>query len=157
MYTILVFSDSHGHSQPMVDAVAEAEPDHILFLGDGWREADELGFIFPHIPLVRVPGNCDYQPGEQPERLVELYGRRIFLCHGHTQGVKLGLSRFLDRARRFRADIALYGHTHRGYCAMEGDMWVMNPGSINPYERSSYGIITIDGDKCTCRIVPYRG
>ena len=156
MHKIVVFSDSHGTSLPMEDVTAEEDPDQIIFLGDGWSDSETLSMAFPQIPMIRVPGNCDYQPYEECEQLVELYGKRIFLCHGHTLRVKNGPEALIARGHRFGADIALYGHTHRPYCSMEGSMWVMNPGPMNRYDRKSYGLITIDRDgKTYCQIRLY--
>ncbi len=154
MPKIIVFSDSHGTEDAMVEVVERERPDRILFLGDGWEDMIAITTLFPTIPLIRVPGNMDFQPGVPLERVAELYGRRIFLCHGHTYRVKSGLDRLLAQGHRFGADITLYGHTHRGYCDMDRGMWVMNPGSISRYERQSYGRITIEGDRCDCRICP---
>ena len=36
---ILVLSDSHGRKEPMVRCVEREQPRHILFLGDGIRDA----------------------------------------------------------------------------------------------------------------------
>ncbi|MCD8144954.1 MAG: YfcE family phosphodiesterase [Oscillospiraceae bacterium] len=156
MKKIVVFSDSHGTLLPMRDVVADERPDHILFLGDGWTDSVDLMRTYPGLPILRVPGNCDYQPGEQTELLVELYGKRIFMCHGHTLRVKSGLGGLLARAHRFGADIALYGHTHQGYCDIHQGMWVMNPGSMSRYASQTYGVITIDGDSVYCGIHRYE-
>ena len=40
-------------------------------------------------------------------------GKRVFFSHGHMYGVKVGLEQFLEGARNVKADIALFGHTHR--------------------------------------------
>lgn len=156
MKKIVVFSDSHGTALPLQEVTWEEKPDHILFLGDGWRDAEELSFAFPEIPMLRVPGNCDYEPGEQLELLTELYGKRIFLCHGHTLQVKSGIGGLMARAHRFGADIALYGHTHQGYCDVDRGMWVMNPGTMSRFAKQSYGLITIDGDTVYCKICLYQ-
>lgn len=156
MKKLVVFSDSHGTASPLQDVVFDEKPDHILFLGDGWNDSEELSLAFPEIPLLRVPGNCDYQAGRQPERLVKLYGKKIFMCHGHTLHVKSGLEELIAEGHQLGADIALYGHTHKGYCNIDRGMWVMNPGSMNRYERQTYGLITIEGDRVYCQIKRYE-
>ena len=88
---ILVLSDSHGAVSPMEQAVEQTSPDLILHLGDCWRDGERLHDRFPSIPLEQVPGNCDFRPTEPAERLLELRGKRILLCHGHTYGVKQSL------------------------------------------------------------------
>ena len=82
---ILVLSDSHGAVSPMEQAVEQTSPDLILHLGDCWRDGERLHDRFPSIPLEQVPGNCDFRPTEPAERLLELRGKRILLCHGHAQ------------------------------------------------------------------------
>ena len=89
---ILVFSDSHGNLDNMIRAVAQEAPDQIFHLGDGWRDAQRLHARFPQLPFCHVPGNCDLQPGTPAERLLEIQGKRILLCHGHTYGVKRSLT-----------------------------------------------------------------
>ena len=88
---LLVFSDSHGNLENMVRTVERERPHMILHLGDGWRDARQLRDRFPEIPLYQVPGNCDFRSAEPPEQLLTVQGKRIFLCHGHTYGVKTSL------------------------------------------------------------------
>ena len=90
---ILVFSDSHGDRQTMVLAAEAHRPDAIFHLGDCWRDAEELEYAFPDTPLYQVPGNCDWGMADLPDvKLVSLDGVKFMLCHGHTFGVKGGLS-----------------------------------------------------------------
>lgn len=141
--TILVVSDSHGNVQNMIRAAERTAPARILYLGDGWRDADRLAERFPAIPIDRVPGNCDYRRGEPKERLLTVEGRRILMCHGHTYFVKTDLRALLDAALRQRADIALFGHTHRPLVDYRSGVFLMNPGSIGASARPSYGTIEI--------------
>ena len=113
---ILVLSDSHGAVSPMEQAVEQTSPDLILHLGDCWRDGERLHDRFPAIPLEQVPGNCDFRPTEPVERLLELRGKRILLCHGHT---------------------------HRPLVDRRGRTLFLNPGSIGDPTRPSYGVVTI--------------
>ena len=88
---ILVLSDSHGAIAPMERAVEQTDPHLILHLGDCWRDGERLHDRFPEIPLEQVPGNCDFRPQIPAERLLEVRGKRILMCHGHTYGVKQSL------------------------------------------------------------------
>ena len=87
---ILVLSDSHGCVEPMEQCVERVQPQVILHLGDCVRDAQRLEERYPDIPLLGVPGNCDYGGLDQPERLTELGGVRILMMHGHTRRVKSG-------------------------------------------------------------------
>ena len=51
---VAVFSDTHGVTIPMVNAVKEAAPDALVHLGDYERDAEALLREFPDIPLYRV-------------------------------------------------------------------------------------------------------
>ena len=47
----VVFSDSHGDTAAMREAVEREAPDQILHLGDLTGDAERLGIRFPQIPL----------------------------------------------------------------------------------------------------------
>lgn len=151
---LVVFSDSHGTISDMVDIALEENPNQILFLGDCWSDVGHFRLAVPDIPVEAVPGNCDYQPSEPLERLIEVSGKRIFFCHGHTRGVKQGIGGLIAAGHRFGADIALYGHTHQPRLELDKGMWVMNPGSMSRYGRQTYGVITIRKGKIDCAIYP---
>ena len=121
MKRVLVLSDSHGNVGNMIRAVKREEPDMILHLGDCVVDADALRREFPHITMVNVPGNCDFSRGDT-ERLIDIDGYKVLMCHGHTYGVKMS-------------------YMHLELLAM------MNPGSIGAPLwgcMPSYGIITFD-------------
>ena len=56
---VAVFSDTHGVTSPMVQAVRNHMPDALVHLGDYERDAEVLLREFPDIPLYHVCGNCD--------------------------------------------------------------------------------------------------
>lgn len=114
------------------------------------RDAQRLEERYPQIPLLGVPGNCDYGGLDQPERLTELGGVRILMMHGHTRRVKSGPMAAIYAARECGADILLFGHTHQPVVDRSGDFWVMNPGCIGPSVRRTYGVITLEDGKVDC-------
>ena len=134
---ILVLSDSHGAVSPMEQAVEQTSPDLILHLGDCWRDAERLAERYPDIPMEHVPGNCDFRPTEPAERLLELRGKRILLCHGHTYGVKQSLVTAGFAAEEQQLDLFLFGHTHRPLVDRRGRTLFLNPGSIGAPTRPS--------------------
>ena len=139
---ILVFSDSHGSRNRMVEVTAREDPDMIFHLGDGWRDAESLHRRFPKIPMYQVPGNCDYRTQADPECLVTVQGFRILLCHGHTYGVKDSLILPSQAAEEMGLDAFLFGHTHRPLVSRRGETLFLNPGSIGDYQ-AFYGILTV--------------
>ena len=147
---ILVLSDSHGCVEPMERCVERVQPQVILHLGDCVRDAQRLEERYPQIPLLGVPGNCDYGGLDQPERLTELGGVRILMMHGHTRNVKASTMSAIYAAKEMGAQILLFGHTHRPLVDYDGTLWVMNPGSIGRGNPCTYGIITISGGRVNC-------
>ena len=139
---LLIFSDSHGNLENMVRTVERERPHMILHLGDGWRDARQLRDRFPEIPLYQVPGNCDFRSAEPPEQLLTVQGKRIFLCHGHTYGVKTSLLQAGFAAEERELDLFLFGHTHKPLVDKRGKTLFLNPGSIGDF-RPSYGIVTL--------------
>ncbi len=146
---ILVVSDSHGNVENLCRAVERTHPQMILHLGDGWRDAGELSRRYPELPLERVPGNCDYAcSGERAERLLELAGARVLMCHGHTLGVKTDLGMALRAAIERGADAILFGHTHKPFVDIRHGVVMLNPGSIRGPLRPTYGTLTVEDGKC---------
>ena len=161
---LVVFSDSHGGGIYIKKALdLHRTADAAVFLGDGisdffaWRER------YPDIAFIAVRGNCDVGFGDMynarhTEELT-LDGKRIFICHGHTYGVKGGLGNLVRAARSRGADIALFGHTHQKLerYVSEDDMpdedgdgrkplYLVNPGSIGGRSgdgEHSFGIVEI--------------
>lgn len=127
---VLVFSDSHGHIQPMIDAFELYRPDAVFHLGDVVRDGAALQAHCGQVPFYQVPGNCDYGTYDlQEEQLARLAGKTIFYLHGHTQRVKLGMGLAVRKARSVQADILLFGHTHCPLSTQHEGMTVVNPGA----------------------------
>ena len=75
------------------------------------------------------------------------------MTHGHLQSVKTTLCRLLADARSMGAKAALYGHTHIADCHMDGDLWVLNPGSCGCGRRTAGVIEVADGRIENCKII----
>lgn len=140
---ILVFSDSHGHSQAMSSAIRRHKSaEVIVFCGDGHRDIAELQERMPDKMFLRVKGNCDWYCEDPLMMTFTLCDKKLLITHGHAQYVKEGLSRLIALGHQEKADILLFGHTHRQLTTADGNMLVMNPGSIGFDE--TYGMIEID-------------
>ena len=149
---ILVFSDSHRTLKYMQEAIETEKPDHVIHLGDHSRDAEELRREYPMLPVLSVRGNCDYDPTERELAVAEIGGFRFFAAHGHRYGVKQGLLSFELAAREATADVALFGHTHCGYCEHYNHLWILNPGSCGSGSKPSYGIIEIKNGRLDCQL-----
>jgi len=144
---ILVFSDSHGETAVMEDLVARWRPDQVLHLGDHFSDLVKLHLRFPEIPMQGVRGNCD-APGSPESLVLTLGGVRLLLVHGHRQGVKEDLERLYFTALESRAELALFGHTHRPLQDREGAVEFFNPGSVGRGYPPSYGLLRLgDGER----------
>ena len=142
---VLVLSDSHGRSGALCRAIEKEQPHVMLFLGDGLYDAEKMREEYPDLPIITVPGNCDWGSLDEPERLIELDGVRILMMHGHTRGVKYGGMNAYYAAREMGADVLLYGHTHRPTVEYDGTLYTMNPGSIR--YTGTYGVLMIENGK----------
>ena len=143
---IAVVSDSHGNFDALRHVV-EVNPnlDALLFLGDGYRDFEELQRLYPTLPMMGVPGNSEYDSNEQETKVYHCAGKKILLTHGHNYHVKLTMEYLLATERKVGVQAVLYGHTHWSSITQEPDgLWRVNPGSIGYSKR--YALLTIDGD-----------
>ncbi len=140
-----VISDTHGLLRPEV-FTHFAGVEHILHAGDLGPLAllTELEAI---APVTAVWGNTDGLDvrGAVPEvSRVELGGRAVVVTHGHRLGSPT------PRALRDafpRADIIVYGHTHRPLQQELDGCLVLNPGGAGAARfglRPSLMLLTLD-------------
>jgi putative phosphoesterase len=161
---ILVFSDIHGNTMRMTDAIRihleHGGVDRVFFLGDGLNDANAVMKKFPDIPFDAVSGNCDefflsYIDREflEKEALVTAGGLRFLLIHGHNHFVKTQRQYAANYAIQKKADVLLYGHTHVAneeyFTVGEKRVCAFNPGSVGVRIDGCYhyGILTIK-NKC---------
>ena len=147
-----VFSDSHGDKQALSDLLEKmGYLDAVCFLGDVASDADylqSLTMAMPnHPPFYAVRGNNDYMCLLQETCITEIGGKRFFMTHGHrfTSLMNLAL-----RAKENKADVALFGHTHRPLCEEAYGVLLLNPGSAGNYCRGGAArasVLEINGDR----------
>ena len=155
---ILVFSDSHASRRFMRQCVDAVQPDAFIHLGDMVQDGEVIAEEYPHLRYYQVAGNCDrgrVLPGF-PEILVEtLDNTKVYMTHGHLQGVKLFLDKLILDGQRCGAQVILYGHTHEPDCRrLPEGQWIMNPGSTG--YGGTAGIILTNGGRAECRIIRQR-
>ena len=151
--SIAVVSDSHGDAKSLLTVIKNSgNCDCLVFCGDGIMDLSMVlstglsaGFtdIFPPV-LAFVRGNNDFQTFalKNPESgtlqninvpsevVIPVAGHKIFVSHGHLQGVYAGIKSLRDAAKEVGADVALFGHTHVASFSTAEDSLVINPGSI---------------------------
>lgn len=151
---IVVFSDSHGRSEKLIEAISEKAPDMIIHLGDGSREVLKIKEQFPKIPLKAVQGNCDIGSPLPETEVFSVKGLKFFITHGHIYSVKRTIEILVDEALANNADIAMYGHTHVADNRTIRGLRVMNPGSCGPTITPTCAVIDIpDSGEPSCLVV----
>lgn len=164
---ILVFSDIHGNTIRMTDAIQthleHGGVDRVFFLGDGMNDAVSLmKKNFPDIPFDYVSGNCDefflsYSDREflVKEKLVTAGGLKFLLSHGHELFVKSQHQFAANYAIAKKADVLLFGHTHQAEdITIDGDngghVRMINPGACDSHYGASYAVLNIENKQLVC-------
>lgn len=144
---ILVVSDTHGDLQLLRETITrQRTAEVVIHLGDGAGELDIVRLEYPEKMFLGVRGNCDFGSILPHTETMTIEGRKIYYTHGHVQGVKLGRYDLLREARSAKADICLFGHTHRALTDYDDGLYILNPGSLSRSRgggKPSYGIIDI--------------
>lgn len=147
-----VFSDSHGYNENMLAVLNQKLPDELIFLGDGELDLIPVRKKYPNLIIHHVRGNCDIASTARLQIIIKCGKKKIFMCHGHTMGVKDSLDTLIDTAFAAEANVVLFGHTHMPYTGFSMAMDIMNPGTIGEYPDPTYGVLTIDGFRVDTKI-----
>ena len=147
---VLLVSDTHGRNYNLEDVLDIEKPDFLCHMGDVEGSEDYIRMI-AKCPLAMVSGNNDFWTDLNPEVTFELRGFRIFMTHGHYYYASYGTDQLKSAGRRNKADIVLFGHTHRPTLEIDKDIIVANPGSLT-YPRQekrqpSYMIMELEKGK----------
>ena len=149
-----VFSDTHGSTALMAEAVRRVRPDVLIHLGDYERDAEALRREFPQLPLYQVRGNCDLAGLCPLTDTVPLGPVKAFITHGHLYNVNWGrLDSLVYAAQEQGAKLALFGHTHQALYEEIGGVQVLNPGSAGKGRTPSWALIQVfDNGGIACEI-----
>ena len=150
---LMVFSDSHGQADNMLDAIAKSTPDMIIHLGDGGRDIDKIKKQFPQIPLKAVQGNCDFGSDLPETELFSVGAAKLLITHGHLFSVKWTLSSLIDEGIARGANLVMFGHTHTAIYSMAGGLHVLNPGACGAYSPHCAEVIIDEKSEIFCRIL----
>ena len=155
---ILVFSDTHGRAQGMIDVISSEPHDLVVHLGDCVRDVYEAQEAFPDERIRHVQGNDLHDMlSSAPRREVFVLDKAVVLAvHGHDHRVSGGVSRLAETAQALGAKLVLYGHTHVPHIETRDGVTYFNPGSCS-LDRSglgnSWGLVTIEGEKVNCELM----
>ncbi len=126
-----IMGDTHGNTYQLNKAMELLRDcEMVLHTGDFYRDIRTLP-IEQQKKITAVAGNCDYQKNIPSEKIIDVSGKRLFLCHGHHFGVKTGLNRLYYKALEVGANIAIFGHTHVPALVEENGIFLVNPGSAS--------------------------
>ena len=141
-----IVGDIHGNYEGLKQAAERmAQPDLILFTGDGFRDICRLKEECP-IPVEGVGGNCDIYTDYPTEVVLNLKGCKILLTHGHKYVVKNGLLNISMAGRSHGVNLVVFGHTHLPLSTDWHEIKLFNPGSISldrSYRGPTFGMLTI--------------
>ena len=152
---LTVFSDSHGETEMLPQAVRRTSPDILVHLGDHIRDAAVFKREFPQLPLYCVPGNCDFASREEDTAVFFAGSVKVFATHGHRYYVKSTMDSLLNAAHFSEAQLVLYGHTHIARIDYPAGMVVVNPGSAGRGQRPTFAAIDIsDTGGIAAKILP---
>lgn len=155
----IVISDSHNNTAVCEQAIAASgKLDLIIHLGDIARDVDYIESLYYPIKVASVLGNNDFMRTDDYERVIDFDGHKIFICHGHTLGVRMGTDRLEAVARQKGCEAALFGHTHQS-CLKKSDdgFLILNPGSVSQPRggKPSFAILETEENKLRAVIVDW--
>ncbi|MCL6611714.1 MAG: phosphodiesterase [Peptococcaceae bacterium] len=145
---VAVVSDTHGDAACWAAMAGGAlmEADMVVHAGDilyhGPRNPVVSGYDPGRLaemlngfakPILFARGNCDSDvdqlvldwPVQSPYLFAQVGPGRILACHGEN----LGREEMINLARRYKADIFIFGHTHRPFLERVENVILLNPGS----------------------------
>lgn len=157
----IVLSDSHNDTascERVIASVGEKNIDMIIHLGDIARDVDYLEMLYYPIKVVSVLGNNDFLRTGDYEKVIQVDGHNIFICHGHTLSVNYGTEKLETVARQKGCEAALFGHTHQAMLKKTEDgLMVLNPGSTSRPRggKASFAVLETEGDKLSAAIIDW--
>ena len=156
---IVVFADSHTDVDTMRIVIKSEQPDMVIHLGDHVKDGAELQELFKDLPMVFVKGNTDRTDEYPTENLIKIEDAAIFISHGDLYGVEEGLNDIIHKGISCKADIILFGHTHKSYLQNQDGIWIMNPGRIGRKSSrridATFGVVFLDKGAIRCNIIEF--
>lgn len=127
---VLIVSDTHGRNHYLIDTIKRVGPiDLLIHLGDIESGEEYIKSMIP-CPVEFVAGNNDFFNGLPKDKIIHIGKYCVMLTHGHRYGVNFSTSGILEAAKKHKADIVMYGHTHVPQIDLAGSIWTINPGSL---------------------------
>ena len=145
---VLIVSDTHGRHNGLDRALQEAgDIDMLIHLGDvegGEAYIDAVADCEKHI----VRGTNDFFSDLPREEEFYIGKYKTFITHGHSYYVSLDPEYIREEGKARKADIVMFGHTHKPFFEESDEIIVLNPGSLSfPRQegrKGSYVIMEMD-------------
>ena len=148
---VLIVSDTHGRHAALDRALEEAGAiDLFIHLGDVEGGEEYINAVVD-CEKHMVRGNNDFFSDLPREEEFCIGTYKVFITHGHAYYVSLDPEYIREEGKARKADIVMFGHTHRPYFEEKDGIIILNPGSLSfPRQegrKGSYMIMELNEDK----------
>lgn len=128
---VLIISDTHGRRANLEEVLEREESlDMLIHLGDVEDDDDYIETVVDY-PTHIIAGNNDYFSFLSKEKEIKIGKYKVWITHGHNYYVSMDTKRLRQEAVARGVDIVMFGHTHKPYIDVGGDLMVINPGSLS--------------------------
>lgn len=146
MKRVAVFADTHHSFKWLPFAVERlGKVDLVFHLGDFAPDAQQVAEALGGVPFVAVRGNNDSGSAYSKMRVEQVENAWILLVHGDAFYT---IGQMADRARDHRCAAVLFGHTHEPLLRADGEVLIINPGSLSlprAGSRPSCALLEVEG------------
>lgn len=147
---ILIVSDTHRRNENFLQVIEMENPfDLVIHCGD--VEGSE--YVISQAagcPVEFVQGNNDFFSDLPREKELTIGNYKVWVLHGHNYYVSMNYETIKNEALDRGVDIVMCGHTHRPVIETDGNLTIINPGSLSyprqENRRPSYVIMELDED-----------
>ena len=155
MKRIAVFADSHNMFSRLTLAIEKlGKVDMLFHLGDFAIDAERIAAELGDVPYFSVKGNND-TGSVYPRMRIELVDDAwIMLVHGDAYH---NLYQMINTARDNHCGALLFGHTHEPLLQADGEILIVNPGSISLPRRGSKpscALLEVEGKDINVKMLP---
>ena len=146
MKRIAVFADTHNMFSRLPLALERlGKVDMLFHLGDFAIDAERISSELGDVPYFVVKGNNDSGSAYSKMRVEQVENAWILLVHGDAFYT---IGQMADRARDHRCAAVLFGHTHEPLLRADGEVLIINPGSLSlprAGSRPSCALLEVEG------------
>ncbi|MCI9138729.1 metallophosphoesterase [bacterium 1XD42-8] len=128
---IMIVSDTHRNHDNLKLALEKEKPiDQMIHCGDS-EGAEYIIEEIARCPLEIVLGNNDFFSDLEREKEFQIGKYKVWLTHGHSYGVAIGIERIKEEAIARGVDIVMFGHSHKPLVDISQNIIAVNPGSLS--------------------------